>query len=98
EDHVSMGTIAARKARQIIENVRNVLSIEIIAAVQGIDLRENGFEKLSFPNKTAHHLIRSKVPFYAIDREHYVDFDNVSKLIFSGNLLKEVEKVSGKLD
>jgi histidine ammonia-lyase len=38
EDHVSMGPIAARKARQVIGNVRQVLAIELITAAQGIEL------------------------------------------------------------
>jgi len=39
EDHVSMGTIGARKARTILQNVRRVLAIELLCAAQGIDLR-----------------------------------------------------------
>jgi histidine ammonia-lyase len=39
EDHVSMGTISARKAREIVNNVEDVLAIEFLAACQGIDLR-----------------------------------------------------------
>jgi Histidine ammonia-lyase len=39
EDHVSMGTIAARKARDILDNVRKVLAMEILTSVQAIDLR-----------------------------------------------------------
>src|SRR5690606_5872981 len=38
EDHVSMGPLAARKARQLIGNVRNIIAIELLAAAQGIDL------------------------------------------------------------
>ncbi len=38
EDHVSMGPIAARKARTIAENVRRILAIEFLAAAQGLDL------------------------------------------------------------
>jgi histidine ammonia-lyase len=38
EDHVSMGPIAARKAREIIRNVRRILAIELLAAAQGLDL------------------------------------------------------------
>lgn len=38
EDHVSMGPIAARKARDVIRNVRRVLAIEFLAATQGLDL------------------------------------------------------------
>ena len=38
EDHVSMGTIAARKARDICDNLSRVIAIELTAAAQGIDL------------------------------------------------------------
>ena len=39
EDHVSMGTIAARKARTIADHVETVLAIELLCAGQGLDLR-----------------------------------------------------------
>ncbi len=39
EDHVSMGTIGARKARTILQNARRVLAIELLCAAQGLDLR-----------------------------------------------------------
>jgi histidine ammonia-lyase len=39
EDHVSMGTIGARKARAILQNARRVLAIELLCAAQGLDLR-----------------------------------------------------------
>lgn len=39
EDHVSMGTIAARKAHSILANVRKVMAIELLCACQGLDLR-----------------------------------------------------------
>ena len=38
EDHVSMGTIAARQARQIIQNALQVLAIELICASQALYL------------------------------------------------------------
>jgi histidine ammonia-lyase len=40
EDHVSMGMTAALKLRQIIENVRRVLVIELLCAAQGLDYRK----------------------------------------------------------
>ncbi|HET7838989.1 MAG TPA: histidine ammonia-lyase, partial [Rectinemataceae bacterium] len=46
EDHVSMGTIAARKARSILDNLRRVLAIEVLSACQAVDLR-GGPEGLS---------------------------------------------------
>lgn len=38
EDHVSMGTIAARKLREVVNNLRKVVCIELMAAKQGIYL------------------------------------------------------------
>ena len=39
EDHVSMGTIAARKAADVVANVANVVAIELLAAWQGLSFR-----------------------------------------------------------
>jgi len=39
EDHVSMGTIASRKAREIANNAEEVLAIEFLCAYQGICFR-----------------------------------------------------------
>ena len=39
EDHVSMGTIAARKARRVVENVKNVLAIELLCATEALSYR-----------------------------------------------------------
>jgi len=39
EDHVSMGSISARHARAIAENVERVVAIELLCAAQGLDFR-----------------------------------------------------------
>jgi len=39
EDHVSMGPIAARHARTVLEHVERILAIELLVAAQAIDLR-----------------------------------------------------------
>lgn len=39
EDHVSMGTIAARRFAEIVANAEHVIAIEWLAAAQGIDMR-----------------------------------------------------------
>lgn len=49
EDHVSMGTIAARHAYQIIQNARRVLAIEMICAMQAVEYR--GIEKMAAQTK-----------------------------------------------
>jgi len=50
EDHVSMGTIAARKAMEVINNTYFVLAIERMAVCQAIDFRL--MQKLSLGEKT----------------------------------------------
>jgi len=40
EDHVSMVTIAARKAANILENAQQVIAMELLSAAQAIDLRK----------------------------------------------------------
>ncbi len=37
EDHVSMGTIAARKGRDITRNVEHILAMELLCATQGLE-------------------------------------------------------------
>jgi histidine ammonia-lyase len=92
EDHVSMGTIAARKARTILENLRKVLAIEILAACQGIDLRERsggpGASGLSAPTAAAYRLVRSAVPALGPDRVMYPDIEAVRALLAEGDLLR----------
>lgn len=40
EDHVSMGMTSARKLRKLVNNLRVVLAVELTAACQAIDLRQ----------------------------------------------------------
>ncbi len=39
EDHVSMGTFAARKCREVLRNAERVVAIELITAYQGLTFR-----------------------------------------------------------
>jgi histidine ammonia-lyase len=73
EDLVSMGTIAARKAREIFENSANVLSIELIVACQGIDMRKKENPKLKLSPKTqkVYNFIRKMVPYFPVDTIYY---------------------------
>ena len=82
EDHVSMGTIAARKAREILENVRRVLAMEIMCACQGIDLRGN--KGLGVGTKPIYEEVRKVVPMLKEDRPLYEDINKVEELIIKG--------------
>lgn len=80
EDLVSMGTIAARKARDIFENVRNILAIEIITACQGIDIRKKQDTKLKLSPATqnAYRYVRKAVPFFKNDNIFYPHIRKIS--------------------
>ena len=39
EDHVSMGWHAARKLRKVVDNLRRILAVELIAAARAVELR-----------------------------------------------------------
>lgn len=92
EDHVSMGTIAARKARSILFNATNVLGIEYLAACQAIYLRGEG--SLGDGTQRAYDLMRKHVEPFEDDRIMYIEINKASDLISSESLLKTVlEKV-----
>jgi histidine ammonia-lyase len=95
EDHVSMGTIAARKASQILENAQNVVAIEYMCAAQGVDLLSP--LKPSEPLQKAMNVIRSSVRTLQDDRPLHVDIAKIRDLMKSGSIVNEVEKVTGPL-
>lgn len=82
EDFVSMGSIAARKAAEILGNTQNIIAIELLCAAQGVELR--GVEKLGVGTRLAYNLVRSKVPFLEEDRPLFKDIGAIRNLIFEG--------------
>jgi histidine ammonia-lyase/phenylalanine ammonia-lyase len=84
QDKVSMGTIAARDARTIVEIAQNIAAIHLIALAQALDLR--GVEQASPKVREAHALIRARVPFLEGDRRMDRDIAAVIELIRSGEL------------
>lgn len=80
EDLVSMGTIAARKAREIFENVANVVAIELVVACQGVDLRQRNLEKkikLSPTTNNVHKFVRDMVPYFDKDVFYKKHIENI---------------------
>lgn len=96
EDHVSMGTISARKAREILDNSINVIAIELMAACQAIDLREEG--QPGRGTRFAYKAIRSAVPFIEKDEYMYGHIENCAKLIRDGVVVKAAEDEIGPLN
>lgn len=92
EDHVSMGTIAARKARQILTNVQEVLMMEIYTACQAIDMRGVN-DKLGKGTKIAYDLVREQVSFMAEDRVMKPDMDKIEELVKSNVIVDKICQV-----
>ena len=90
EDYVSMGTTAAKKATEIIENTWHILAIELLCACQAADLR--GADKLGKGTKIAYSTIRSSVPMLKEDRVLSDDIKKICEIIKMGRLVREVEK------
>lgn len=95
EDHVSMGTIASRKAKEIMENARKVIAMEILAACQAIDLRK--IDLLGKGTKVAYDIIREHITHYDKDRVMYLDINKVEEIIMSNIIANKVEKEIGKI-
>lgn len=95
EDHVSMGTIAARKAKDIMENVRRVLAMEIMCACQGIDLRGN--KGLGIGTTPAYNAVRKCIPMLKEDRPLYEDINKCEELIIDNTIVNECEKEAGNI-
>jgi histidine ammonia-lyase len=88
EDHVSMGTIGARKALEIYKNVRRVLAMELMCACQAIDLR--GKRKLGEGTEIAYQTLRNIVKKLDDDRELYEDINQCEQLIISEVLTSQI--------
>lgn len=95
EDHVSMGTIAARKAADILKNVRRVLSMEIMCACQGIDLRGN--KGLGQGTEVAYNLVRKDVAKLEKDRPLYEDINKCENLLITNEIVDKVEAKVGEI-
>ncbi|MBK8251892.1 MAG: histidine ammonia-lyase [Polyangiaceae bacterium] len=95
EDHVSMGSISARKLGTVVENVANVLAVELLVAAQGVDQRRPLHP--SAPVAAAHRAVRSLVPTLHEDRPLYENIAALKTLILSGELERAVEAETGAL-
>lgn len=88
EDHVSMGSISARKCLQIIENTTKTLAIEYLCAAQALDLKPG---KSGKGTQIAYQLLREHVPTLDTDREHNPDMEIATQLIQSGQLVQCID-------
>jgi histidine ammonia-lyase len=101
EDHVSMGTIAARKARSAIANAQAVVAIELLAACQAADLRAASMKRearevLSPPAAAAYEAVRARVPRLEGDRVMYPDIEAARAIVADGSALAAARAALGQ--
>jgi histidine ammonia-lyase len=95
EDHVSMGTISARKAKGVVLNSERVVAIELLCAAQALDLFTN--LKPGEGTMCAYRAIRRAVSHLDTDRVISADIDRMLQLMKSGEILDAVENCVGTL-
>ncbi|MEP7347011.1 MAG: histidine ammonia-lyase, partial [Gemmatimonadaceae bacterium] len=82
EDVVPMAMGAAWKLRRIVQNVRHVLAIELLCAMQGLDFRRP--LRAGIGVERAHAKVRQAVTFMEQDRQLSPDIVAIASLIESG--------------
>ena len=95
EDHVSMGTTAARTARMILDNSQKVLGIELFTAYQSLYLR--GKEKLSSTTRAVYDYIAKSVKPVEEDIVMHYQLVKFDQMIKANEIVKVAENVCGKL-
>lgn len=109
EDHVAMSTIAARHARQVVENARHVLAVELLAATQAIEIRcrsatksssagagSGGIDLASPAARALHGFIRRSLGITFLDgsdRELWPDIAAVARAIHGGDVLRAANRI-----
>ena len=91
EDFVSMGTNAATKAVQTLENTQHIIAIELLCAAQAVEYR--GQENLGKGTKRAYQAVRATVSRLGEDRQLSMDISTVvDELVRNGKLVETVKK------
>jgi histidine ammonia-lyase len=88
EDHVSMGSIAARHAMAVLEHSERIVAIELICAAQGLDLRldlQPGTEPGAGVAE-AHRRVRAVISRLEQDRPPGPDLEQAYRLVHGGAL------------
>jgi len=92
EDHVSMGTLAARKLSSLVENVLQIVAIELLCACQAVEFV--GPAGLAPATARVYAMIREQVPPLSADRPPAPDIAKVAALIRSGAIVRAAEEAS----
>ena len=86
EDHVSMGSISARKCLMIIENLEKIQGIELFCAAQGFDFRKP--LKSGLILEACHDLVRESIPFAESDHVMSEEMNKAIGMVKNKSLVK----------
>lgn len=92
EDHNSMGATSAVHAREIVDNVRTILAIEVLCACQALDFRKAQGLSPGRGVEAALRTVRRTIPHMGSDRELAPDIAEASRLVADGTLVSEVRR------
>lgn len=95
EDFVSMGTFAARKALDVVENAETIIGIELLAGCQAIEFRRN--LRPGHGTGIAYETIREHIPTMHHDRLLKTDIDTMKELLKMNIIVNSVEAAVGTL-
>jgi histidine ammonia-lyase len=90
EDHVSMGSIGARKALRVCNNLVKILAVELVCAAQALDFKRP--LKSSIVIDSVHNHVRSEITHATKDRIFGIDIEKAIEMINSRKLSEIVAK------
>lgn len=86
EDHVSMGSISARKCLTILDNLEKIQGIELFTAAQGFDFRKP--LESSVILEACHDFVRQSVPFAESDHVMSEEMNKAIAMVKEKSLVK----------
>lgn len=95
EDHVSMGTTAARKAIVVLDNTTKVIAIELLASSQALTFRDQSL--LGKGTKAVYNHIRKYVSPITEDIITHIEMNKLEKLILDGSVLNVAKQAVTRL-
>ncbi len=96
EDHVSMGTIAARKFQQVTGNAENIVAMEFLSSTQALDLLKP--LEPAGAVKEAYKLVREVAPFAKEDRVFAKDILAIKEQIRQDRFTNMLNQTVGELE
>lgn len=96
EDHVSMGTIGARKLREIVFNSAYVLAMEWLTAAQAVDMREN--KEMAQATAKAYALLRNHSGMIEKDQVMHTEIEKARDLLLDPHTVSSIQQLVGEIE